>query len=1222
MRMKTAALGSASAAAILWALSVPAGATCDGSDDQYTCTGNSTNQTIQLNGGSNQSTGETWGGTVFNFGTTTGTVTGSAYGDVIVNGSTLATLQDLAAAEEGPTDAAFAAALAEDGSATTKYSLSGTATLGGGDDTFVNFGTVLAGSSLDMGAGGDDFAIANSATFTGNADLGDDGDMAAIFGTMTGTLSLGAGDDLLFVGARGATTSEHTALVNALTSEMRDEATDSDDPVAKWFLAGPDVQDPAVITGLINGGAGADDILNLGTITAAAGTAIDFGTGQAFLANAGTITGAVDASQASSDQGNAAAEIVNIGTITGAVTLGGTQEGSLQNMSVLPGLYDALLAEDTEDLSKDPMVDLMFREPDSTATSGTITGNITAGTGWTNIFNQGRITGNVDLSPVGSGLNWQEMPQALLVNSNLVTGSVTGGNDTSQDEVFNLGTIGVSGTTNNTNMVSLGNGNNLFVNGLRTDQFKNAFVSAMSSDDNSQEGPTAIRELLNQDIDTTKGGTLYGNYVGGAGNDNVGNFGTIHGSVTMGAGDDWVGNAGVINGAVDLGDGDDIYILGLGSRVTSVAGGIGTDTLSIGGTDADTVYINLASFTGFETFTGATFEDIGNLTASGTAEVDKPVFGDLTLNAGANNLTLKEGAALGGNLAGDGGGDDELTLEGDGTIGGDVSNFKTLKVAGTGTDAATKKWNLNGSVTVEEVDVETGQLAFNGSVNATTGVTVRSGGGLAGSGTITGSVSNAGFLRPGNSVGTLTVNGNYTQSGTYEVEVNPKNAVGSQADKLVVNGAGNTLTIASGARVSVVPEDSKTFVVGDFTFDGNNQVSYTIAEATGGATISGTFGSVSDDFAFLTAELAHTTTAVTLTLTKAASFGNEALDSVTDAAAQTYLLGLSTAEADTLLDSPKAVAGATSAAATASSGQLVGSVGRGMASGRAATGAGLNTGDAVFREGSVWMTGLGAMGEVDGDASAPGYDTTTWGLTTGVDGELSDEIVLGVALGYAATSVDSTAGGGADVDSYQAGVYGTWTPGRSWLEGSLSFIRHAYDTTRVLPNQGNATASFNGNEVAAHVGAGHVYDMGTWQIEPRVGLDLSSLRREAYTESSPVAALAMTAGDDTFNTGRVTAGIQTAYPYTSEGGWAVRPTARLGVGQRFGDTDGAYTMQYVGGTTATSVRGPDVGNTSALFGLGLSTKGPTGTALSMDYDGEWNQDQINHQFTAGVSFTW
>jgi hypothetical protein len=94
-----------------------------------------------------------------------------------------------------------------------------------------------------------------------------------------------------------------------------------------------------------------------------------------------------------------------------------------------------------------------------------------------------------------------------------------------------------------------------------------------------------------------------------------------------------------------------------------------------------------------------------------------------------------------------------------------------------------------------------GSLALSGpgTVSAAGGVTVTSSGTLSGNSTIIGNVSNAGVVAPGSTnPGTLTINGNYSQSGALNVRVNGATVTN---DKLSVSG---TASLAGNLGVALL----------------------------------------------------------------------------------------------------------------------------------------------------------------------------------------------------------------------------------------------------------------------------------------------------------------------------------------------------------------------------------------------------------------------------------
>ena len=144
-----------------------------------------------------------------------------------------------------------------------------------------------------------------------------------------------------------------------------------------------------------------------------------------------------------------------------------------------------------------------------------------------------------------------------------------------------------------------------------------------------------------------------------------------------------------------------------------------------------------------------------------------------------------------------------------------------------------------------------------------------SGGTLGGVGTINGPVFVNGTIAPGNSIGTINVNGTYIQSpGSTQVEV------GSQSDLIKITGnaiiSGGTVAVQAGA--------------------GARPTTYTIVTATGGVT--GTYSGLTSNLAFVTPSLSYDAKNVFLTLRTSfaggGGTGNEievggALDKIKDA---------------------------------------------------------------------------------------------------------------------------------------------------------------------------------------------------------------------------------------------------------------------------------------------------------------------------------------------------
>ncbi|MBI2741147.1 MAG: hypothetical protein HYX38_32015, partial [Rhodospirillales bacterium] len=226
---------------------------------------------------------------------------------------------------------------------------------------------------------------------------------------------------------------------------------------------------------------------------------------------------------------------------------------------------------------------------------------------------------------------------------------------------------------------------------------------------------------------------------------------------------------------------------------------------------------------------------VGNVTVNGGGFTNNGTVGGnglLTVNAGGsfvnngtvntplqwqlNQGTFANNGAFNGSLANTG------TATNSGTLTGSVINSTTGTFSNTGT--------ITGSV------ANMGSFANNGAI----GGNVSNMGVLSGTGTIQGGVANSGVLAPGNSIGTMTVSGSFTNAAgsTYAVEVGGAGL----SDRINVGGTANL----QGGAVTVTALPGMTFAP---------STTYTLVNAAGGLT--GAFASVNELYPFLLSNLSY-----------------------------------------------------------------------------------------------------------------------------------------------------------------------------------------------------------------------------------------------------------------------------------------------------------------------------------------------------------------------------
>ncbi len=537
-------------------------------------------------------------------------------------------------------------------------------------------------------------------------------------------------------------------------------------------------------------------------------------------------------------------------------------------------------------------------------------------------------------------------------------------------------------------------------------------------------------------------------------------------------------------GAVQLGAG--ALTLGQGNSSSTFAGIIsGTGSLTKAGTG--TVTLNGASTYAGGTSINAGTLVIGNASALGTglvaiasgATLDvnnvNAVFGSLTgsgnIALGSGNLTLGQGNASS-------------------TYAGAISGAGSVTKAGTGTLTLTGSHSFTGGLAIDG-----GSLVNNGNIAST--VTVGTGGKLGGTGSV-GALTVNGRIAPGNSIGTLAVNGALTlaSSSIFEVEVDQLGA----ADRIAATGA---VTLAGGAVSVLAASETPTSRYG-------NSNSYTIVT---GSSVSGTFGAISSNLAFLTPSLSYSGTAVTLNLMRndadlstAAVTANQA--SVADViqafgpASTIYLdiLGLSAAGAAAAFDQLSGEIYASAPALLFREGAAV----RRIVQEQAQAGAAASMDGTHF-----WIDYLDGSATQSSDDTAR-VDRDGQGYMIGVDHGFGP-IRLGVTYGRTEadfTSAMLVSGGKTSSDYFTAYAAGRW--GRFAANAGVSYAEHDLEVAR--------TVSFGlTNEVVASRTQGSTTQVfgelsyalfnGGVRIEPFAGFAMQVSKFGGGTESGGTTAL-------------------------------------------------------------------------------------------------------------------
>ncbi len=790
----------------------------------------------------------------------------------------------------------------------------------------------------------------------------------------------------------------------------------------------------------------------------------------------------------------------------------------------------------------------------------------------------------------------------------------------------------------------------------------------------------------------------------GSGPGTIGNNGGSIGTATVtGAGSSWtvpsilVGQAGTGTLIIEHGGAMNVIAGGAGI-IGSGSGGIGTVMVDGAGstwTNSGILVVGLRGTGALTIQNGGTLSSgdgrigflagsIGTVTVTGAGSSWTGASA-LVGNAGTGTLTIQNGAAVSASSM---------------TIANLVGSVGTLNIGAASGQASAAPGTLNassvafglgtglivfnhtasnytfaptisgaGAVTVEAgtttltttntytgaTTVTGGTLIVDGSISSSSGLTVDAGATVRGTGTLPTAVIN-GTLAPGNSLGTMTVQGNLAfQSGAvYLVQVNP-----STASLANVSG---TAALAGNVLVNFAP--------GNYV-----QKQYDILHAAGlSSTFAGVGSANAPGFAL---SLSYTNTDVFLNLTAGlgASGGlNVNQQRVANAINGFFnnggslppgfgtLFGLAGANLSAALSQASGeVATGTQQTTFNAMGLFMGLLtdpfiaGRGDPVSKDSSGTSAYTSqdeprsgaerdayaaiyrkapvmaDAFAQRWSVWTAGYGGSQTTDGNATLGSNNTTSsiFGVAVGADYRLSPDTLAGFALAGGGTNFSIANGlGSGRSDLFQAGAYVRHTVGAAYISGALAYGWQDITTSRTVTVSGidQLRAQFNANAFSGRAEGGYRFVtpwMGGIGITPYAAGQFTTFDLPAYAEQAITGAntFALAYGAKSVTDTRSELGLRTDKSYAMQDG-ILTLRGRVAWAHDFNpDRNIGATFQTLPGASFV-VNGAAQASDSALVTASVEKKWLNGWSAAATFEGEFSNVTTSYAGKGVVRYTW
>lgn len=677
------------------------------------------------------------------------------------------------------------------------------------------------------------------------------------------------------------------------------------------------------------------------------------------------------------------------------------------------------------------------------------------------------------------------------------------------------------------------------------------------------------------------------------------------------AGNIWAGEASSATVEVKAGAALNAAYLLLGSGATGSA----TATVSGAGTVVET-----------STYTVVGYAGQGTLTLSDAATLRGPV---MVGNLAGSQGTLNIGAAAADAAVTPGVIDTATVQFGNASPGTVVFNHTASgydfapAFAGAGTVrhvAGTTNLTGNSSAFAGNTVVDSGILRVLNGLGG--GLTVNSGGTIAGSGSLGATqINSGGAIAPG---GTLAVNGNlgFAAGSSYLVEVN--NGTSSQIS------ATGAVSVGGGA-VTVTPTSMLS-----------RNEAYRILS---GATLAGTFDSLSSTSAFVDVSLDYSTAnEVWLALAR----NDVSFEQVANTGNQTgvgkvitnlppnnplvlAMTGLSAEEARDAMDQMSgdihstvggtgmAVAGQVQGVVMNRIRQSFNTIGGGAGNVLSYLPGGNGYGVEAGLPVTFWLQGLGEYNHVRPTATAGGLDAGTGGLLGGLD-VLVDDWRVGVTAGYTRTgfnAIGRVASG--SVDNLHAGLYAGAELDALRLQFNALQTWHGISSQRDVVFGGftdTLNAEYGSRTSLLYGEAGYAFDLGRAEIEPFGSLTYAITHTDAYTETGGAAALSSSASrNDAIAT---VIGVRSNTSFAIEDK-LVTVSGMLGWQHQAGD---APVSQFsLAGSQPFTVTGASATSDALVFEAGINLDVSEQLNLDLIYSGRLSAGDESHSIKGVIAAT-
>ena len=278
-----------------------------------------------------------------------------------------------------------------------------------------------------------------------------------------------------------------------------------------------------------------------------------------------------------------------------------------------------------------------------------------------------------------------------------------------------------------------------------------------------------------------------------------------------------------------------------------------------------------------------------------------------------------------------------------------------------------------------------------------------------------------------------------------------------------------------------------------------------------------------------------------------------------------------------------------------------------------------------YQEWNFWGKGYGAFGDRETEGGVTGYQYTIYGTSFGLDSLVNDNALMGLTAGYSMSHINSSiAGDESDIYNTHIGIYNSQYADYWHLDSIFTYSFLKYETERSINLLGEKIkGDTNGQGISGYVEVS--YDWGNidhWILQPLASFQFSYLALDSYTESGGVSSLGY--DDQSYNSYKSSLGIkltQELFKRNSNRRESIQLRGRWI--HEFGDDNSSLDAHFASDPGVVfKISDEDIDRDSAVLGASFNTDLNRYTQFSLGYDVQLNNDDNMHLFSGMFVYRW